>query len=261
VDAHVPQRKGVVRLTAAAQRRRWPGFTLAIAWTLLLALLPWWIGVPLLLALAIAQLTRAPRLLPYTRIIRHGLRWGFAGVLAAAFRAFGGHALGLTYTLLVALVGFSLLVLLESFQKRKPLRDAALAAESPEWREMAMAPVGPSVIIIEIEPPRWIACSEMPDDASLHVESVGDHSYRVGVKTNIHNVEPRLCQSAAQGWAAWPITAGRGVVLYDRSRDRSFRMRGWQLFGWHGDEAWLTRGDDQPPLALSHVLGQDYIDE
>jgi hypothetical protein len=34
-----------------------------------------------------------------------------------------------------------------------------------------------------------------------------------------------------------------------------------QLFGWRGDEAWLTRGDDQPPLALSHVLGQDHIDE
>jgi hypothetical protein len=47
------------------------------------------------------------------------------------------------------------------------------------------------------------------------------------------------------------------VVLYDRTRQKQYRLRGWQLYGWHAGEAWLSRGDDRPPLALSHVLGQD----
>lgn len=261
MDAHVPQRKGVVRLKLAAHRRRWPSLILAIAWALLLALMPWWIGAPLLLAFVIAQLTRVPRLQRYSCIIRRALRWGFAGVLIASYRAFGGHALGLTFTLLVALVGFSLLVLLESWQNRKPLRDATLAAESPEWREMAMAPVGPSAVIIELESPAWMAPSDLPVGATFHVERITDQSYRVGKDTKIRHVEPQICLSKGRGWAAWPMTAGPGVVLYDLARDKAFRLRGWQLFGWRGDEAWLTRGDDQPPLALSHVLGQDHIDE
>jgi hypothetical protein len=261
VDAHVPQRKGVVRLNLAVLWRRWPSLILAIAWTLLLACVPWWMGVPWLLALAIAQLTHAPRLQHYNVLIRLALRWGLVGVLIASFRAFGGHALGLTYTLLVALVGFSLLVCLESWQKRTPLRDAALAAESPEWRDMAMAPVGPSAVIIEIDPPMWMVPDDPSIDASFRVECMTDHSYRVGNDTKIQHVEPQVCMSTKRGWVAWPMTAGRGVVLYDRARDKAFRLRGWQLFGWRGDEAWLTRGDDQAPLALSHVLGQDYIDE
>jgi hypothetical protein len=261
VDAHVPQRKGVVRLNLAAQRRRWPSLILAIAWALLLALVPWWIGAPLLFALVIAQLAHVPRLQHYSGVIRHALRWGFAGVLIASYRAFGGDALGFTFTLLVALAGFSLLVLLESWQQRKPLRDAALAAESPEWREMAMAPVGPSAVIIEVEAPIWIAPDELPNGATFRIERITDHSYLVGGDTKIHHVEPRICLSKGQGWVAWPMTAGRGVVLYDLAGDRTFRLRGWQLFGWRGEEAWLTHGEDQPPLALSHVLGQDHIDE
>jgi hypothetical protein len=261
VDAHVPQRKGVVRLNLAAQRRRWPSLILAIAWALLLALLPWWIGVPLLFALAIAQWAHVPRLQHYSGVIRRALRWGFMGVLIASYRAFGGHALGLTFTLLVALVGFSLFVLLESLQNRKPLRNAAMAAESPEWREIAMAPVGPSAAAIEVEPPTWMVPIDPSFDANFYVERLAGHSYRVGKDTKIHHVEPQMSLSKGQGWSAWPMTAGRGVVLYDRARDKSFRLRGWQLFGWCGDEAWLTRGDDQPPLALSHVLGQDHIDE
>lgn len=261
MDAHVPQCKGVVRLKPATPRRRWPGLILAIAWTLLLACMPWWIGVPLLLALAMAPLTHVPPLQHYSGLIRHALRWGLVGVLIASYRAFGGHALGLTYTLLAALVGFSLLVCLESWQKRKPLRDAALAAESPEWREMALAPVGPSAVLIEIDPPAWKALGDPSIDARFRIERIADDSYRVGNETKIHHVEPRICVSTAQGWIAWPMTAGRGIVLYDHARDKTVRLRGWQLFGWRGDEAWLTRGDDQAPLALSHVLGQDCIDE
>jgi hypothetical protein len=261
VDAHVPQRKGVVRLSHAALLRRWPGLILAIAWALLLACVPWWIGVPLLLALAIVQLARVPRLRAYNEPMRRALRWGLVGVLIAAYRAFGGHALGLTYTLLAALVGFSLLVLLESWQQRKPLRNAAIAAESPEWHEMALAPVGPAAVIIDIEPATWNTSVEFSGDATFHVERIDDDRYRIGERIDISQVEPHMSLSKGQRWAAWPMVAGRGLVLYDRAREKVFRLRGWKLFGWHGDEAWLTRSDDQPPVALSHVLGQDYIDE
>jgi len=121
--------------------------------------------------------------------------------------------------------------------------------------------VGPSAVIIELDPPTWVVLGDLSIDAGFRIERIADDSYGVGNDTKIRHVEPQICVSPAQGWVAWPMTGGRGVILYDRARDKAFRLRGWQLFGWRGDEAWLTRGDDQAPLALSHVLGQDYIDE
>lgn len=250
-----------MRLGLAAPWRRWPVWLLAVAWVVSLALVPWWVGLPLLLALAAVKLANAPRLQPYSRLIRHTLRFGFMGVLIASYRAFGGHALGLTFTLLAALVGFSLLVLLESWQDRKPLRDTVIAAGSPEWKDLAMAPVGPTAVIIDVQPPVWVTLDDAVSNMAVDVQRVAEHTYRVGAGSTISPVEAHMSLSAAQGWIAWSMTAKRGVVLYDRAHDKPFRLRGWQLFGWHGEEAWLTRDDDQMPLALSHVLGQDQFEE
>ncbi|HTV87219.1 MAG TPA: hypothetical protein VME63_17620 [Dyella sp.] len=261
MDAHVPQRQGVVRLSLAATVRRWPSWWWAIAWGLLLACLPWWIDLPPLLALAAIQWAQVPRLRRFAAVFRRALRWGFAGLLVASYRAFGGHVLGLTLTLLVALLGFSLLVLLESWRERKPRRDAALAAASPEWRELALAPVGPIPAIIELNVPVWINPEGDLGDLPMDVTRLGEDSWRVGERFTVERVQARVSIAPGQRWLAFPIAAGRGVVLYDRDHDRQYRLRGWQLYGWHAQEAWLTRSEDHAPLPLSHVLGQDRAEE
>jgi len=260
VDAHVSQRQGVVRLNFAASGRRWPAWLLAIAWAVLLGVMPWWAGLPLLLGLATIQLIRLPRLQRYHHVLRHALRWGFVGVLVASYRAFDNHGLGLTLAALAALAGFSLLVLLESWEDHKPQRSVAAATASPEWSELALAPIGPADTLIELQAPGWIALdgpSPLPADISL----VDKHNCRIGAHTHIGSVEPQVSIAPDECWLAWPMTAWRGVVLYDRAHDRSYRLRGWQLYGWHVGEAWLSRDEDQPPLALSHVLGQDVVDK
>jgi hypothetical protein len=260
VDAHVPQRKGVVRLSLATLRDRWPAWLLVIAWILLLACLPWWAGLPLLLGLAAVQAARLPRLRRYSGVLRRALRWGLAGLLVAGNLAFGHHALGLTLTMLAALVGFSLLVLLESWQVRKPQRNVATATASADWSELALAPVGPAHTLIELQAPQWIALDEGAADAPDGAVMLDAHRCSIGPEARIDNVEPEVSVAPGQQWIAWPMAARHGVVLYDRAHGRQYRLRGWQLYGWHADEAWLSRSEDQPPLALSHVLGQDQLD-
>jgi hypothetical protein len=261
VDAHVPQRKGVVRLSRILQKPGWPAWLLAIVWGLLFACMPWWMDLPLLLGLAATKAASLPRWQRYSGVMRLALRWGLAGLLIASYRALQGHALPLTLTLLAALIGFSLLVLLESWQDHKPLRNPAIAATAPEWNELALAPVGPSAVVIELQMPAWFELDRSSKGVPGDVTWVDGSSCRVGERVRIDHVEPRISVAPEQGWLAWPIAAGRGVVLYDRANERQYRLRGWQLYGWHAGEAWLSRTEDQPPLALSHVLGQDQLEE
>ncbi|WP_147293253.1 hypothetical protein [Dyella monticola] len=218
--------------------------------------------MPLLLGMAAIQIAHVPRLQRYTGTLRYALRWGLAGLLVASYRAYDDHKLGLTLTLLAALAGFSLLVLLESWQDRKPQRNAAVAAASPDWSELALAPIGPADTLIELAPPHWRALEgdgndELPPD----ITRLGTGNYRVGTGALIKDVEAQFSVAPGKGWLAWHMAARRGVVLYDRARGVQYRLRGWQLYGWHVDEAWLSRSDDQPPSALSHVLGQDQREE
>jgi hypothetical protein len=221
--------------------------------------MPWWTGLPLLLCIAAIQAAKLPRLQLYHGIFRRMLRWGFAGLLVASYRAFGDHGLGLTLTLLAALAGFSLLVLLESWQDHKPQRSATLAAASPEWNEMALAPIGPSETLIILQPPGWVVLDDS-SEAPAGVTMLGAHRCGIG-SACIDNIELSISVAPEQRWIALPMAAWRGVVLYDRVHDKLHRLRGWQLYGWHASEAWLSRGEDQPPLPLSHVLGQDQVDE
>ncbi|WP_333678051.1 hypothetical protein [Dyella sp.] len=260
MDAHVPQRQGVVRLTFAAPGHRWPPWLLAIAWAVLLGVMPWWAGLPLLLGLATIQVIRLPRLQRYHYALRRSLRWGLAGLLFATYRAFDHHGLGLTLTALAALAGFSLLVLLESWQDHKPRRSVAGAVASPDWNELALAPIGPAHTLIELQVPCWIALDGTSRKLPADINMLDEHNCRIGAHTQVGPVEPQVSIAPGERWLAWSMTAGRGVLLYDRVHDRSYRLRGWRLYGWHAGEAWLSRDEDQPPLALSHVLGQDVID-
>lgn len=250
-----------MRLSRIRLARGWPAWLLAITWALLLACLPWWLDLPLLLGFAATQAARLQRLHDYAPLLRHALRWGLAGLLVASYRATGEHASAIIFVSLAALAGSSTLILLESWLSHKPLRSPAIAAASPEWREMALAPVGPSAAIIELQAPIWHERGDLAGEALAGLQWLDESGCLVDERVRIDHLDPRVSVAPGQGWMAWPMAAGRGVVLYDRKHQQLHRLRGWQFYGWHAGEAWLSRGEDQPPLALSHVLGQDQLEE
>lgn len=227
-------------------------------WVLLLALLPWWLGLPALLALAAAVLLLQQRLAaPHAALIRHALRWGLPGGLFALQLALGGDAFAWGAALLGALVGYTLLAGLEAWLDRD-LRRAPAGAAAAEWPELARAPIGPPAEIIELVPPQWHeACGELPDPlgGSVHCES-GGCRFDDGLRVDLPDGSARIAFSPGGRWLA-ACTGKRGVLLWDRQHDRQHRLRHWQLSGWHHEQPWLSRREEAMPLALAAVLGQD----
>jgi hypothetical protein len=256
VDAHVPQRAGVVRLSAPSSGWRRPAWWAAVAWTVLLAWLPWWLDLPLLLAVAIALLISAHGLGAYTPLLRRALRWGLPGLLLAGLRALDRGPVAWVVLLLGALIGFSLLVLLESWLDRGRPRVPS-PSSSAEWGELALAPVGPAAAIIELQSPAWLSIEHGladPRGGELHY---AERSLLLANGRRIEGVESRCCFSPDGRWLAVGLTGGRGLCLHDRQCDKQYRLRGWRLYGWQAGEPWLSRGEDRAPLALGHVLGRD----
>jgi hypothetical protein len=229
----------------------------ALAWAGLLALLPWWIGLPLLLALVAVLLVRPQRLAGHASLLRRGLRWGLPGVLLALQRALGGDAFAWAATLLGALAGYTLLAGLEAWLDRDRRRASAPASISADWPELALAPIGPAAHIIELQLPAWL-----PADAGL-IDPRGGHasyrdgSYRFADGRVIGGAGAQAAFSPAGRWFAAGMDSERGVLLWDRERDRKHRLRGWQLCGWYGEQPWLSRREGDMPLALPAVLGHD----
>ena len=230
----------------------------ALAWLVLLALLPWWLGLPLLLALAAVLLLLPQRLAERAPLLRRGLRWGLPGVLFALQRALGGDAFAWGAALLGALVGYTLLAGLEAWLDRGH-RLAAAASPSAEWSELALAPIGPAPDIIELQPPEW----QSGDEAGLIDPCGGITSYfpadgyRFADGHEIAGVGPHATFSPAGRWFAARMEHDHGVVLWDRERDRQHRLRNWQLCGWYREHPWLVRREGEMPLALPAVLGHD----
>lgn len=249
----------MVRLSAPAPWHRWPTWLPAFAWLLLLAALPWWLDLPPLVACALALLWRTGPLQGQARVLRRGLRWGLPGLLLAILRASGGDALAWLLTLLAALAGFSLLVLLENWLDRGRPREPSPAAAG-EWPELAMAPIGPAVAIIELQPPQWCALQDGLADPLGGELGWRDGALQLADGSQVGGVEPR-CDFAADGrWLALPLAGQRGLLLLDRRHDRRHRLRGWQLAGWYEGQPWLSHDDERAPLAIAHVLGRDEDD-
>ena len=256
MDAHVPQRKSVVRLSEPGPGRRWPAWLPALEWLLLLACLPWWLGLPLLLACGIAVLWRIG---PPAALLRRGLRWGLAGLLLAILRGFGAGVLAWLWSLLAALAGYSLLVLLESWLDRGRPREAS-RAPAGEWPELALAPIGPASTIIELQPPSWRESGQGVADPLGGELRWSDGAVRLAGGNLVDGVEP-CCDFSIDGrWLALPLAGQRGLLLLDRRHDRRHRLGGWQLAGWHAGQPWLARDEERMPLALAHVLGRDEDD-
>ncbi|WP_329741188.1 hypothetical protein [Dyella sp. A6] len=223
---------------------------------LLLAVLPWWLGLPLLLALAAALLAEVSWLADHAVLLRRGLRWGLPGWLARVLLSLGGDARAWVLTLLAGLAGFSLLMLLEGWLGRDRARPS-LPSSTAEWPDLAMAPIGPPAMIIELEPPSWQdPRTGVPDPRGGSLQYSG-HALTLADGTRMDGVEPRCSFSVDGRWLAVSLPNEQGVAMQDRQRRRWHRLRGWQLSGWHDGQPWLVRDESSTPRPLPYVLGQD----
>lgn len=229
------------------------------AWTCLVALLPWWLGLPLVVLSAIGAVLFDRRIVHYAELCRRALRWGLPGLLFAVQRALGGDLIAWGAALLGALVGFSLVVLMESLLDHRVQR-ASSAQASPEWSELAMAPVGPPVHIIELARANWREAADgfadVTDPARFESTGEGRGRYVFAQGQVIDKASPHYCFSPDGRWFAANLPGGRGEVLWNRQSGHVYRLMGWQLSGWEGEQPWLARGSDGVPTALHEVLGQ-----
>ncbi len=225
-----------------------------LAWAALLALLPWWLGLPLLLALAAALPLLLHRLAPvHAQWLERALSWGLAGLPLALQRALGGDAWAWCLALLGALVGYTLLAGLQAWLGRSSAR-AASSDSAPAWPELALAPIGPAAQIIELQLPQWQSAADDPHLAGAHYRH-GGYCFDDGLQ--IDDVAmPAACSEDAR-WFVARRSDGTGIVLCDRRHGKLHRLRGWQLSGWYRDQPWLSTDDDAMPLPLSAVLGQN----
>jgi hypothetical protein len=217
------------------------------AW-LLLAFVPWWLGLPLLLASAAALLATGERLHAQAPWLRNGLRWGLPGVLLAVQRALGGGALAWAMALVGALIGYTLLAGLEAWLDRATPREPI--GDRRDWPELALGPVGPDVRIVELQTPHW--CEGVcPDPRGGHASwTAGRFVLPDGLMAE--GVMPRACFSPDGRW--FVACSSRGSVLLDRLAQRVHRLRGWTLCGWH-EGPWFARASG-PAMAWWEVLDQ-----
>ena len=246
----------------AWRRPAWMTVLYTLCWVVALALLPWWLGLPALLALAAAVTLLQPRLQPgHAALIRHALRWGLPGWLIALQRALGGDVLAWGAALLGALAGYTLLAGLEAWLDRE-LRRAPATEAAASWPELARGPIGPPADVIELQLPAWQAgAGELldPQGGVVTCGAAGCH-FSDGEQVDAPTPQLGFAQvgfSPEGRWFAACTSDQRVLVLWDRQRDRRHQLRGWQLSGWYKEQPWLSRRDGDAPLALHAVLGHD----
>lgn len=231
----------------------------AVAWTVVVALLPWWMGLPLLLLSVLGAVAFDRRVARYAELSRRALRWGLPGLLFAVQRALGGDLIAWGAALLGALVGFSLVVLMESLLDHR-VRRTPVALASPEWAELAMAKVGPPAHIIELARAHWHEATDglVDDTHGVRFESMGEGRGRYVFAQGpvVDKASSRYCTGPQGRWFVASLPDGRGEILLDRQDGHAHRLTGWQLCGWEGDRPWLSRGSDGVPVPLHEVLGQ-----
>lgn len=232
----------------------------AAAWTIVVALLPWWMGLPLWLLLVLGAVMFHHRIEHYAELSRRGLYWGLPGVLFAAQRTLGGSLLAWGAALLGALVGYSLLALMESLLDRR-IKHAPAAAATPEWSELALAPIGPRARIIELTRIAWSEAQSTfadPDGESVRFEerSAGRGRYVFAQGRVIERASSRCCFGPGGRWFATRLPGERGEILWDRRSDHIHRLAGWVLSGWEGEQPWLARSAEGVPAPLHEVLGR-----
>lgn len=248
---------------------RWRRQIAFALWLVALALLPWWLGLPLLLGIAAALLVGAERLQPFASTLRLALRWGLPGVVLALKRWLGGDALAWTIAAVAALAGFTLLAGLESWLDRARRREAALAdaemaPRTAEWPELALAPLRVGGIV-ELAPVQWHALDEAANDSLddgrggrvRYRREPGFAGYVFDDGSRVEAPPGRLCVSPRGRWLA--LEAQPGVLLWDRDLQQRHRLRRRRLCGWHDESPWLQGSDAGMPLPLRDALGRERL--
>lgn len=237
-------------------------------WLVALVLLPWWLGLPLLLGIVAVLLVGAERLQPYTATLRLALRWGLPGVVLAFKRWLGDDALAWTIAAVAALAAFTLLAGLESWLDRGRRREAASApganVPTPEWPEPALAPLRVGGIV-ELLPAHWLTLDESADstldDARggclRYRRERGFAGYVFDDGTCIEAPPGRLSISPGGRWLA--LEAKPGVLLWDRDLQQAHRLRRRYLCGWHDESPWLQASDAGMPLPLRDALRRERV--
>jgi hypothetical protein len=227
----------------------------AAGWMLALAWSPWWLGLPLLLALALILLLLQPRLAAlHTRRMRLALRWGLPCALFALQRGLGGDVLAWGAALLGALAGYTLLAGLEAWLERDRRRLPPVQ-HGAEWPELAMAPVGPAAEIIELQLPHWQGATGSYVDPRGGPVDYRQGEYRLADGGAVL-AGAQACFSPSGRWFVARMADDRGIVLWDRERQWRRRLGGWQLCGWYRGQPWLSRQADDMPLPLDAVLNR-----
>lgn len=221
-----------------------------LAWLLLVALLPWWLGLPLLIALAgVAMLLQARLHAAELLLLRRALRWGLPGFLLALLYALGADVLAWVMTLVATLAGFTLIAGIEAWLDRELRRDPEPSVDT-EWPEISRAAVGPAANIIELHPPEWGSLSIGLTDPGGGQLSYRDGSIHFADGTVIVDVGSDAGFSPDGQWFFARLQGEPGIVLWDRQHDRQQRVRGWDLCGWHLGRPWVMCGEDGVPQAL-----------
>jgi len=249
-----------------ALRRSWP-FAL---WLIALALVPWWLGLPLLLGMAAALLAQVERLHAYQGRMRLALRWGVPGVAIALGRGFAETeaALGWTVGAVAALAGFTLLVGLETWldRHRRVVGAVALPPAGGEWPERVLAPPPAGSGIIELVPPQWQSCEEgplalpagMPGGHVRYVREAGFAGLRFDDGRDFEAPPGRCAIDPDGGWLA--VEAPPGVLLWERRDGRVHRLRRRRLCGWYAGRPWLQSGAGEMPVPLAEALRREPAD-
>jgi hypothetical protein len=152
------------------------------------------------------------------------------------------------------LAGYTLLAGLEAWLDRD-LRRAPATPDAAEWPALALAPIGPTAEIIELQLPSWQSTMDGQIDTAHEFPICRDgflhfaDGTRIGAR-NIH-------YSVSERWIVVREARDRGVVLWRRGEGQANRLRGWQLAGWHRDEPWFFRNERQMPVTLDVVLNRD----
>lgn len=233
----------------------------AAAWALLLALLPWWLGLPLLLMVVAVLLSDVERLRVHAGLLRGSLRCGLPGVALALLRWLGADALAWTVAAVAALAGFTLLAGLEAWLDRaathEPLQREDASADVA-WPESAWATPVVAGGIIELAPVCWQDDLAGVDDPRGGVvahaaDARGAAGWRFNDGTWIAGTAERIAFSPCGRWFAWRSDAG--TQLWDRDRNRRYRLGRRRLYGWHDGRPWLQRGASAMPEPLQETAG------
>ncbi|MEO7066297.1 MAG: hypothetical protein ABI114_05285 [Rhodanobacter sp.] len=236
---------------------RWKTLLLVVAWAVVFASLPWWFGLPILLGIAATLVFLEAGAGGQAAWLRRALRWGLPGMLFALQRALGGDALAWGAALLGALAGYTLLAGLDAWRDRHLQREPIASSGADDWPTLAQRPLGPPAEIIELQLPVW-----QHEEDRLTDPLGGDLLYRDGGYaapdgTWVADVATSAGFSPQGRWFVAQMHRDRGVVLWDRERNKRHRLRGWQLRGWFHEQPWLSRREGEVPLSLHAVLGQD----